>query len=71
VEVAGGLGVARVVGPSPWRSADVGVNEVGVGAVADEEVEHGVMFRSDVLAEPAMLAAEPREKFGVLSECFP
>ena len=37
VEVGGGFGVAEVVGPSPWCGADVGVDEVGVGSMIDEE----------------------------------
>jgi hypothetical protein len=37
VEVGGGVGVAEVVGPAPRGGVDVGVDEVGVGAVVKEQ----------------------------------
>lgn len=36
-EVGGGVVVAEVVGPAPWGGVDVGVDEVGVGAVVKEQ----------------------------------
>ena len=37
MEVAGGAGVAVVVSPAPGCCSDVGVDQIGVGAVFDEE----------------------------------
>ena len=36
VERLGGFGISEVVGPAPWRGADVGVDEVRVGPMGDK-----------------------------------